>query len=52
MSIKQVKLSNQAKEQLIRLKTRTGVPHWNVLCRWAFCLVWPGSAAGPAGYSG
>ena len=38
MSIKQVRLSNQAKEQLIRLKTRTGIPHWNVLCRWAFCL--------------
>ncbi len=38
MSIKQVRLSNQAKEQLIRLKMRTGIPHWNVLCRWAFCL--------------
>ncbi len=38
MIIKQVKLSTQAKEQLIRLKTRTGIPHWNVLCRWAFCL--------------
>jgi len=37
-SIKQVKLSAQAKEQLIRLKTRTGIAHWNVLCRWAFCL--------------
>ena len=38
MSIKQIRLSTQAKEQLIRLKTRTGIPHWNVLCRWAFCL--------------
>jgi DNA sulfur modification protein DndE len=38
MSIKQVRLSNHAKEQLIRLKTRTGIAHWNVLCRWAFCL--------------
>ncbi len=38
MSIKQVKVSTQAKEQLIRLKVRTGIPHWNVLCRWAFCL--------------
>jgi DNA sulfur modification protein DndE len=38
VSIKQIKLSNQAKEQLIRLKTRTGIQHWNVLCRWAFCL--------------
>ena len=38
MSIKQVRLSTQAKEELIRLKTRTCIPHWNVLCRWAFCL--------------
>ena len=38
MMIKQVKVSTQAKEQLIRLKARTGIPHWNVLCRWAFCL--------------
>ncbi len=38
MSIKQIRLSTQAKEQLIRLKMRTGIAHWNVLCRWAFCL--------------
>src|ERR1700756_4378025 len=38
MSIKQVRLSAQAKEQLIRLKTRTGISQWNILCRWAFCL--------------
>jgi DNA sulfur modification protein DndE len=38
MIIKQVRLSNQAKEQLIRLKTRTGIPNWNVLCRWALCV--------------
>jgi DNA sulfur modification protein DndE len=38
MTIKQFRLSSQAKEQLIRLKTRTGIQHWNVLCRWALCL--------------
>ena len=38
MSIKQVRLSNKAKEQLIRLKTRTGIQQWNILCRWALCL--------------
>ena len=38
MSIKQVRLSGQAKDQLIRLKTRTGIGQWNILCRWAFCL--------------
>ena len=36
--LKQVRLSTQAKEQLIRLKTRTGIQQWNILCRWAFCL--------------
>lgn len=38
MIIKQIKLSSQAKDQLIRLKTRTGIKQWNILCRWAFCL--------------
>ena len=38
MSVKQIRLSSGAKEQLIRLKTRTGIPQWNILCRWAFCL--------------
>lgn len=38
MSIKQVRLSGQARDQMIRLKTRTGIQQWNILCRWAFCL--------------
>jgi DNA sulfur modification protein DndE len=38
MSLKQIRLSAQAKEQLIRLKTRTGITQWNILCRWAFCV--------------
>lgn len=38
MSIKQVRLSGQAKDQLVRLKTKTGIQQWNILCRWAFCL--------------
>lgn len=38
MSIKQFRLSAQARDQLIRLKTRTGITQWNILCRWAFCL--------------
>lgn len=36
--IKQIRLSNQAKEQLIRLKSKTSIPQWNILCRWAFCI--------------
>jgi DNA sulfur modification protein DndE len=38
MSIKQVRLSAQAREQLIRLKTKTGIGQWNILCRWALCV--------------
>lgn len=30
-----VRVSQQAKEQLIALKRRTGIAHNNVLCRWA-----------------
>lgn len=37
MPIEHIRLSSQAREQLIRLKRHTGVEHWNVLCRWAFC---------------
>lgn len=37
MPIEHIRLSKQAREQLIRLKRHTGIEHWNVLCRWAFC---------------
>ncbi|WP_417526705.1 DNA sulfur modification protein DndE [Marinomonas shanghaiensis] len=33
-----IKLSEKQKQQLIRLKTKTGIDNWNVLCRWALCL--------------
>lgn len=36
--IKQIKLSNAAKDKLSRLKGKTGIQNWNVLCRWAFCF--------------
>ncbi len=38
MKIKHFRLSMQARDQLIRLKMKTGFENWNVLCRWAFCL--------------
>lgn len=37
MAIEHIRLSKQAREQLIRLKRYTGIEHWNVLCRWALC---------------
>ena len=38
MPIEHIRLSQQAKEQLVRLKRPTHVANWNVLCRWAFCV--------------
>lgn len=38
MIVKQIKLSNTAKDRLARLKGKTGIQNWNVLCRWAFCF--------------
>lgn len=38
MSLDHIRLSSQAKEQLIKLKRATGIKNWNVLCRWAFCV--------------
>ena len=37
MIIKQIKLSSEAKEKLSRLKGKTGIKNWNILCRWALC---------------
>jgi DNA sulfur modification protein DndE len=36
-AIDHVRLSQQAKDQLIKLKRVTGIEQWNVLCRWALC---------------
>lgn len=36
--IEQFRLSQKDKDHLIKIKRWTKVKHWNVLCRWAFCL--------------
>ena len=38
MFVKQIKLPTQSKDRLSRLKGRTGIQNWNVLCRWALCF--------------
>lgn len=38
MIVKQIRLSSTSKEKLSRLKGKTGIKNWNVLCRWAFCF--------------
>jgi DNA sulfur modification protein DndE len=35
--IDRIRLSQTAKDQLIKLKRITKVEQWNILCRWAFC---------------
>lgn len=38
MAIEHIRLSQRAKEQLIKLKRGTGIENWNILCRWALCI--------------
>jgi DNA sulfur modification protein DndE len=38
MALEHIRVSQEGREQLIKLKRVTGIEHWNVLCRWAFCL--------------
>jgi len=38
VSIETIRLSERQKNQLITIKRRTGIQHWNVLSRWALCL--------------
>lgn len=35
--VDRIKLSQSAKDQLVKLKRITKIPTWNVLCRWALC---------------
>ena len=35
MIVKQIRVAQQAKDQLARLKAKTGIKNWNILCRWA-----------------
>ena len=37
MIVKQIRLSQQSKDKLSRLKGKTGIKNWNILCRWALC---------------
>jgi DNA sulfur modification protein DndE len=35
--VNNIKLSQTAKDQLVKLKRSTKIEQWNTLCRWAFC---------------
>ena len=36
--VENIHLSEQERDQLVKLKRYTGLKHWNVLCRWGFCV--------------
>jgi len=38
MIMKQIKLSQQEKDRLIRIKAKTSITQWNIICRWALCI--------------
>jgi DNA sulfur modification protein DndE len=38
MPLDHIRVSERGRDQLVRLKRPTGIQHWNVLCRWAFCV--------------
>lgn len=48
MGIEHIRLSQTARDQLVTLKRRTGIAHWNVLCRWAVCRSLAEPAVPPA----
>ena len=37
MIVKQIRVSQNSKDKLARLKGKTGIKNWNILCRWALC---------------
>lgn len=38
LTIDTIRLSEKQKQQLTKLKSKTGIENWNVLCRWALCM--------------
>jgi DNA sulfur modification protein DndE len=38
VSLETIRLSQRAKDQLVRVKRDTKIKNWNVLCRWALCV--------------
>lgn len=38
MPIDNIRLSQTARDQLVRIKRYTGIGQWNILCRWGLCM--------------
>ena len=47
MIVETVRISDAGKQHLIRLKSKTGIKHWNVLGRWALARSLAESSAPP-----
>ena len=48
MALEHIRLSQHAKDQLVKLKRVTGIEHWNELSRWALCVSLAEQSAPPA----
>jgi DNA sulfur modification protein DndE len=35
--VENIRLSQQGRDQLVRIRRHTGISNWNIMCRWAFC---------------
>jgi DNA sulfur modification protein DndE len=35
--VETVRIGKQGRDQLLKIRRQTGIEHWNVMCRWAFC---------------
>jgi len=46
--IETIRIGKQGKDQLLKIRKQTGIEHWNVLCRWAFCASLREAKAPPA----
>jgi DNA sulfur modification protein DndE len=44
---KSIRITNRGRDQLITIKRRTGLEHWNVISRWALALSLKESTAPP-----
>lgn len=43
MKVRNIRFSVKTRNQLVRLRRKTGIPTYNVLCRWALCHSLSGS---------
>jgi DNA sulfur modification protein DndE len=50
--IETLRLSRDQRNKLMKIRKKTGIKNWNVLCRWALCMSLAESTPPPAYSSG